>query len=97
MAFLNFSALPGQNCSCVFVIVKFLHFFCEFYNTVSLSEDIKCCNNWVAISQINKSLPKYSRHYRMSDDVDIISHTSDWTKASPLPASLFVWRGDANL
>lgn len=56
----------------------------QFYNSKSTSQVIKCCDNWAAISQINKTLQKYSRHCKISDDVDIISHILDWIKASPL-------------
>ena len=42
-------------------IVEFLHFFCEFHSIKSTSRDIKCCDNWAAISRINKTLKKYSR------------------------------------
>ena len=65
-------------------IGEFLHFFCEFHNIESKSRVIKCCDNRAAISRINKTLRKYSRRRRMSDDVDIVSHISDRIKASPL-------------
>ena len=42
-------------------IVEFLHYFCKFYNIESTSRVMKCCDSRAAISQINKTLQKYSR------------------------------------
>ncbi len=65
-------------------IVEFLHHFCHFHGIQSTSCIIKCCDNRAAISRVNKILQKHAHRRRIIDDVDIVSHISDWIKASTL-------------
>jgi hypothetical protein len=65
-------------------VVEFLYQFCHFYKLDSSSKVVMCCDNQAAISHINWMLRKHSKHQRICDDIDIVSHTSDQMKASSL-------------